>query len=133
MCPSGGPYPGLLHFCIVKATTQWASSDTNIIIMQWVDERTWSLIGWDCCGLPITLFPTPQRERALPECPVVCVMFSSFDMIHRWSCIDGIPNNHSDKTPDPFPSDAYLHFFSKHLSWDSEEMTGLAPDTGRNL
>lgn len=125
----GGGCPHLRPLCILRAMAWLTSSHTtNYAVNSWMYSapkgKGTLLVCRSLC------FQHP-RGRQLAGCPVVHIIFSSFDMSHWWSRIDKISNHHFDKILESLPFSVCMHFFSKHFSWNSQEMTGLAPDNRR--
>lgn len=104
----------------------------TLLITQWIPGRTQPPKGRECCwSVCRSLCFQHPRGRQLAGYPVVQIILSSFDMSHWWSSIDKISNNHFDKLLQSLPVNVCMHFFSKHFSWNSQEMTGLARDSRR--
>lgn len=95
--------------CIIKAQVM-------LLITQQIHEWALNLSGLKYKGLP-TGFP-PRREGA---CRTAGGQRHSFTFRHDPLMVSRgrTPNGHVDTTPEPFPADACMHFFSKHVSWDS--------------
>lgn len=80
--------------------------------MQWIREWTWPPKGRETLPVCLSLCFQHPRGREFAGCPVVYVVFSSFDMIHGWSSRDEISNNCSDEVPGSLPFGASVRLLS---------------------